>query len=292
MRQRLGQHFLINKTAIGKAIAELDLRNGDVVVEIGPGKGVLTFPLAQKLQDLSGKLIAIEKDPALVDKLLRTTDRQRLPIQILSGDALKILATRDWPLATRRGWKLIGNIPYYITGHLLRILGEMENQPGSENSTGSDGREVEFLLPGKPQIAVLMVQKEVSERITAKPPKMNLLAAATQVWADISVIFRLKPKDFDPPPEVDSAIIKLATKYEKNYEYTKGELNSYYRFIHAAFKQPRKTLLNNVVEGYGLKKDTVLPILQKAGFNEKTRGQELGVSQLMELAKKTQRASF
>jgi 16S rRNA (adenine1518-N6/adenine1519-N6)-dimethyltransferase len=291
--QPLGQHFLINKKAIDIAIAELNLQKNDFVIEIGPGKGVLTLPLAKKLQDLSGKLVAIEKDPALVDtvrsraraysaspedrgaatsngvdKLLKTLDRQPLPIQVISGDALKILPQLTNKLETR-SYKLVGNIPYYITGHLLRIIGELNK---------------------KPRITVLMVQKEVAERITAKPPHMNLLAAATQIWADISMILRLKPKDFDPPPKVESAVIKLETKKQRTGE---GELIGYYKFIKAAFKQPRKTLLNNLWENQGenqeLKKqktkEKILTILKEGGYNEKTRSQELKIEELLTLSR-------
>ncbi len=255
MGQPLGQHFLKNLKAVEAALAALNLQKGDFVVEIGPGKGVLTQPLADKIKDLSGKLIAIEKDLALVDNLLKS----RSGAEIIEGDALKILENPKFLAKLPKNWKIIGNIPYYITGHLLRILGEIDNPP---------------------QMAVLMVQKEVAERVTARPPKMNLLAAATQIWADISIIFRLKPGDFDPPPEVESAIIELATKYE----YAKEELNNYYKLIHAAFKQPRKTLLNNLAERYGLEKAAILPILEKVGFGEKTRAQELSVEQLLQLS--------
>lgn len=266
MSQPLGQHFLVNKKAIDVTIAELNLQKSDFVVEIGPGKGVLTLPLAQKLQDLSGKLTAIEKDLALVDNLLKTLDQQRLPIQVISGDALKILENRGFLEKLPQNWKLAGNIPYYITGHLLRTLGEMEN---------------------KPEIAVLMVQKEVAERVTAGPPRMNMLAAATQIWADISVVLHLKPKDFNPPPEVDSAVIKLKTKDKISKD--EEELEKYYKFIHAAFKQPRKTLLNNLWENQEPEKqktkEKILTILKEGGYNEKTRSQELKIEELLTLSR-------
>ncbi len=290
MHQRLGQHFLINKSAIAETIAALTLEENDLVVEIGPGHGALTLPLAQKCVGFNCKIMAIEKDAALVDNLSETMRKYGNMVQIIAGDALEELPK----LAKReslgdedgKGWKLVGNIPYYITGKLLRIIGELEN---------------------KPHITVLMVQKEVAERITATPKGgmnpvrssppigpsgalragatsngMNLLAAATQFWSDISIIKRLKPSDFDPPPEVDSAIIKLKIKDQRS---KRREAEGYYKLIKIAFKQPRKTLLNNLVDGLDDKKEVILQKIADLGFNEKTRGQELSVEQLLVLAR-------
>src|SRR3989344_5282020 len=144
MYQKLGQHFLKNRSAITKIVSALELHGGDFVIEIGPGTGALTIPLAKKCAELNCQLVAIEKDPLLARELSR-----------------KMSATRG-----------------------VGTIGELEH---------------------KPALTVLMIQKEVAERLTAKPGKMNLLAAATQIWAEIKIIAKLKPNDFSPPPKVESA---------------------------------------------------------------------------------------
>ncbi|MDO8585208.1 MAG: 16S rRNA (adenine(1518)-N(6)/adenine(1519)-N(6))-dimethyltransferase RsmA [bacterium] len=259
MPQKLGQHFLKNKAVIQKIIASLDLQPGETVIEIGPGKGALTVPLSRACTDAGCTLVAIEKDSSLAAELAAL---KILGLEIITGDALEVIPqlASDYKLKAI-SYKLAGNIPYYITGHLLRVVSELEV---------------------KPSRTVLMIQKEVAERLTAKPGKMNLLAAATQIWADISIIAALKPEDFSPAPKVDSAVIRIETKKHKSIKAS--ELATYYAFIHAAFKQPRKTLLNNLSEAAGRSKADMLPPLQQLGFTEKTRAQELSVDDLIKLA--------
>lgn len=267
MGQILGQHFLKNTAAIKTIIAALDLKNGDTIVEIGPGRGALTMPLINRLQVLGIRcqVIAIEKDKELGSRLQASLDLSsglRLGfsnLEIIKGDALKILPnlSKTYNLKPNT-WKLAGNIPYYITGHLLRILSELEN---------------------KPTTTVLMIQKEVAERIVARPPKMNLLAAITQFWAKPEILMTLKPSDFDPPPKVDSVIILL-----KPITYNlKTDKERYYAFVKTIFKQPRKTLLNNLAAGMKIDKTELLEKLKTLGFNENTRPQELSVEAIQEL---------
>ena len=201
MGNYLGQHFLINKKKIEKIIEALDLKSGDVVVEIGPGKGALTIPLCENCQKLGCKIIAVEKDKDLADDLKNKIYDLGLDknIEIIEGDALKTLPRLIHNSELRiKNYKIVGNIPYYITGYLLRILGELEN---------------------KPSLIVLTIQKEVAQRVCAKPRTrrrqgyggqgMNLLAASVQFWAEPKIIGSVSKKDFWPIPKVDSAIIKL-----------------------------------------------------------------------------------
>ncbi len=258
MPRFLGQHFLINKSAIIKIIASLDLRPGENVIEIGPGEGALTIPLAEECRKIGCKLIAIEKDAKLAGEIIN-----RLPeVDVVKGDALKEL-----PKIARKitSYKLVGNIPYYITGKLLRIIGEISE---------------------KPERIVLMIQKEVAERLSAQPPAMNLLAAATQIWSKPEILLNLKPKDFNPPPEVDSSVIKLEIEL-KIKEIAASE--TYYRFIKIAFKQPRKTLLNNLSTGLNLSKEDTLKIMKKYGLTGEERPQNLSLNTLISLSQALQR---
>ncbi len=252
MAGKLGQHFLINSSAIQRIVAALDLRENDTIMEIGSGKGALTLPLAKQCQisNFKCQIIAVEKDNFLARKLAKIVPE----VKIVAGDILKIL-----PKLEITNWKLVGNIPYYITGKLLRILSELAN---------------------KPAIIVLTIQKEVAERLMAQAPKMNLLAAAVQIWAKPEIIGHLKPNDFDPPPKVDSTIIKLTPKTPVLDDRGLAE---YFKLIRLIFKQPRKTLLNNLSTGLKISKDRALEMIKKAGLNGDERPQNLTLSTIIKL---------
>src|SRR3989344_5683701 len=299
MSKKLGQHFLINKAAIKKIIAALDLspsgrfpeggQNNEKIIEIGPGKGALTLPLVNQCQDQRPKcqVIAIEKDKALAETLTRKSVNSNWKLEIIEGDALKILPnliTNYRLLIT--DYKIVGNIPYYITGKLLRILGDLITVPSGHLPQGDN-----YKLPITN--IVLTIQREVAERITAKPPRMNLLAAAIQFWAEPEIIGYLKPADFSPSPKVDSAIMKLTPKKITNYsrffpkiedprsailsESGSGQLptTNYY--------QPRKTLLNNLAVGLKLDKTKALEIMKTAGLKGNERPQDLSLEKIHEL---------
>ncbi|MBI3046219.1 MAG: ribosomal RNA small subunit methyltransferase A [Candidatus Harrisonbacteria bacterium] len=256
MPQRLGQHFLINKSAIKKIIAALNLQPNDIIIEIGPGKGALTFPLTAECQKIGCKVVAIEKDPELA-KNLELGIRNYGRIKILRGDVLKDLPTLIHNSSfIIQNYKVVGNIPYYITGKLLRILSELEN---------------------KPELTILMIQKEVAQRIVAKPPKMNLLAAAVQFWAEPKILFTLKPADFSPPPEVNSAVIRLTTKQQITTD------NNYYKLLHIIFKQPRKTILNNLKTGLKMPKNKIEIALKSLKIDPNSRPQNLSLEQINSL---------
>jgi len=251
--KHLGQHFLINKSVIKRVVNALELQSGDTVVEIGPGHGELTAGL---LNQPIRQLIAIEKDPELAENL-----KTLKGIDIIKGDVLKELPKLSKKIGS---YKLIGNIPYYLTGFLLRIISELEN---------------------KPSLTVFTIQKEVAERLTAQPPKMNLLAASVQYWAKPKLLFIIPAKDFEPEPKVDAAVIKLIPK--KPFDSAQGivaepvEALQYYKFIKILFKQPRKTVLNNLADGLKITKEE----LKNRGINEKIRPQNLDIETIEKLAK-------
>lgn len=241
-RPLLGQHFLSEPSAAKKIIDALNLENNDVVIEIGSGKGVLTDEL--KIRNYGLRIIGIEKDAGLAEFLKKSYIHDS-SIEIIKGDALKILPsmTHDSSFMIH-GYKLVGNIPYYITGRLLRILSELET---------------------KPRIAVLTIQSEVAERITAKPPRMNLLSSITQFWSEPDIIARLSSHNFSPAPKVESAVIRLAEKKSGLAQKKSGASIDpmwpacYCKFARLLFKQPRKTIFNNLraalpTEGTVLKK--------------------------------------
>lgn len=258
MRRRLGQHFLKNKSAVQKIISALELQQNETIIEIGPGTGALTFPLLKECKLKNCKLIAIEKDPQLSERLSHLVTKS---LRIINGDALKILPNLMPQLLNDSipNYKIVGNIPYYITGKLLRIISELDS---------------------KPSLTVLMIQKEVAERIIAQPPKMNLLAAATQFWAEPKILLTLKPNDFDPPPKVDSAVIRLVTRHES---LGTGEIQAYYKLLHIIFKQPRKTLANNLSAGLDLSKKEIESVLGRSYISKNARPQDLSLEEIKAL---------
>lgn len=247
MPQRLGQHFLKNNEAIKKIIAALDLKEGEMVVEIGPGTGALTAELLK----YPIKLIGVEKDSYLAEKLSNLANKKLI---VINDDIITYL-----PKLITTNYKLVGNIPYYLTGFLFRTISELKN---------------------KPSLIIFTIQKEVAERITAQPPHMNLLAASIQIWAEPEILTILPPEDFDPPPKVDSAIIKFKVKSLK----FKVNLENYYKLIKAMFKQPRKTILNNLSEGLNISKEETKKILQEVSLTGEERGQDLSIEKLVELS--------
>ncbi|MEK9170666.1 MAG: rRNA adenine N-6-methyltransferase family protein, partial [Patescibacteria group bacterium] len=124
MFKKLGQHFLINKSAINKIVSALNLQPNETIIEIGPGKGALTFPLIKECEKIGCKIIAVEKDPTLAERFKVQGSRKNF--EVIEGDILKILKTIPSTYnLTPYTYKLIGNIPYYITGKLLRLIGEL-----------------------------------------------------------------------------------------------------------------------------------------------------------------------
>lgn len=279
MPQKLGQHFLKDKSILKKIATALDIKNGDTIIEIGPGHGELTEFIAKELIVYSGKLLLIEKDSELV--LLLKTKFRNENIVVIEEDALKALPqiVRDYKLQTinpdahtkqifegsglrlaRRSYKLTGNIPYYITGQLLRIISE---------------------LKPKPELCIFTIQKEVAKRIVAKPPKANLLASAVQIWANPKIIATIPAHAFNPPPKVTSAVIKLETK---KVILDEKRLTNYFKILHILFKQPRKTILNNLADGLNIEKKNVTSRLEEIDINPENRPQNLEINDIIKLS--------
>jgi len=278
MPPRLGQHILINPAPIRTALDALALEKGDTVIEIGPGNGALTVPLLRALERSHGNLILVERDKRLAAELERqlenasgnpsadgvsssvsapaSPNRGKPTVRLIEGDI-----RRELPkllLEHRRSVKVVGNIPYYITGKLLRILRE---------------------APRPPERTVLMVQKEVAERIVARPPKFNLLAAAVQFWAEPKILEVLPPRDFRPPPKIESALLLLVRRAD-----LRADKERYYRALRMAFRQPRKTLLNNLLAGAGKPRGEIERILHSLKIPLQSRPQDLSVENIMHIA--------
>jgi 16S rRNA (adenine1518-N6/adenine1519-N6)-dimethyltransferase len=250
--KKLGQNFLVSKKILQKIIEISNLSKDEIVLEVGPGIGNLTIEMAKKAK----KIIAIEKDQRMIEILkeqLKNFDIKN--VELKKGDILK----ED--LSKYKFSKVVANIPYYLTSPLVRKF--LENN---------------FL----PKEIILMVQKEVAQRICQKPPKMNLLAVAVQFYADPQIEFFVPKKFFWPKPKVDSALIKIIPK---KISFSPQFIEIFFKIVKAGFSQPRKKLINNLSEKLKIDKNIVKDWLFKNGIKENQRAQNLKIEDWINLTK-------
>ncbi len=247
-KKSLGQNFLTNSDVIDKIIDVSEIENS-VVFEIGPGEGVLTEALASTAQEV----IAIELDDRLVP-VLQEKFNDIDNVKIIHGDILHMNVEELITQYTDNGqYKVVANIPYYITAPIIRLFLELSTKP----------REI-----------ILMVQKEVAERLTAKSGEMSILAVSAQYYADVEYMFTVPKEDFNPVPKVDSAIIQLKIKDEESKNETTKD---FFRVVKVGFSAKRKTLINNLANGFHLNKADVENTLIGFGFDKNVRAQELSI---------------
>ncbi len=258
--RKLGQHFLKNERIVKRIIDAIEVSLNDRVIEIGPGHGELTFPLLKTCTAAGASLSVIEKDGRLAADL---AEKLEGVADVTPGDALEAIG-EILSRPENRTVKLTGNLPYYITGHLLRIISEASRRP---------------------ERCVFMVQREVAERICARPPRMNRLAASVQFWSDPEIVTAVPRGDFSPPPKVESAVISLKRK-----KTGAGDMEErYYRAIRTIFSQPRKTLGNNIAAelkrgGVSKEASTAKISLLGDGILPTQRPQDLSVEQISRIA--------
>ncbi|MEK7579663.1 MAG: 16S rRNA (adenine(1518)-N(6)/adenine(1519)-N(6))-dimethyltransferase RsmA [Patescibacteria group bacterium] len=259
LKKSLGQNFLINPRILDKIVKTAEISKEDIILEVGPGTGNLTEKLAETLRQRSGqgagRIIAIEKDRRLIEPLKEKFKNTN--VEIVEGDILKfknqILNFKD------NKYKIVGNIPYYITSRFLRTI--FEKWP-------------------RPKLVVLTIQKEVAQRIVAKPPHMNLLAVSIQFFAEPKIISYISKENFRPIPKVDSAIIKL-TPRSKFYILNS---KSFFNVVRAGFSQKRKLLVSNL-EKSGFNKNSLTANFKKLGINPESRAENLSIGEWIELSK-------
>jgi 16S rRNA (adenine1518-N6/adenine1519-N6)-dimethyltransferase len=280
----LGQNFLVDKRAIRKIIEAAELRSEDIILEVGPGLGALTQELAKRVK----KIIAVEKDPNLariLNKELKIKDVKN--VEIVQGDILKILNSTTAPFQRAglpssylraaakflipNSYKVVANLPFYLTALVIRKFLEADVQP---------------------KLLVLIIQKEVAQRICPYPPKlkerrrgktpkMNLLAVSVQIYAEPKIISYISKKSFWPQPEVDAAIIKLKVKSQR----LKFNRDLFFKIVKAGFCQPRKQILNNLANGLKLDKEVVKNWLLKNSIQPRQRAETLSIEDWLKLTK-------
>lgn len=246
MRANLGQNFLVNEQIAEKIIKSANI-NGDNVLEIGPGKGILTKYLVENAR----KVLAIEIDNALVSFLENSLKYDNLTI--LAGDILKINLPKLIEENNFPSYKVVANLPYYITSKIIRLLLETKYPP------------VEMIL---------MVQKEVGERICARPGQESILSISIKFYAEPERLFDVSCENFKPAPEVDSTVIRIRRK--KNIPDI--DKKTFFLIVRAGFSSKRKMLVNNLSASFNLSKNKVSETLKKVGIKPTQRAQELSLA--------------
>jgi len=248
----LGQNFLQDPLALEEIVSAAEIQPTDTVLEIGPGLGSLTRYLAVSAKEV----IAVELDPNLLP-LLKAILAPYPNVRLIQGDILK-LSPKD--LITEMAYLVVANIPYYITSAVIRHLLEAEV---------------------KPRRIVLTVQKEVAERICAKPGDMSLLALSVQVYGEPRIATRIPASAFFPAPKVDSAV--LCVDIYPSPLIKPELLDTFFKLIKAGFSQKRKTLRNSLSSGLHISRTDAEDLLTRAGIDPQRRAETLNLSEWSQL---------
>jgi 16S rRNA (adenine1518-N6/adenine1519-N6)-dimethyltransferase len=254
MPQHLGQNFLNNSTIADNILRLANLYPADTVLEIGPGKGILT----QKLCATGAKVIAVELDEKLKENL--TEIFKNTPnLTIIYADILKINLSQLFKEHQVGNYKLIANIPYYITSKIIRLFLETTQKPSE---------------------IILMVQKEVAQRIIAPAGKMSKLSVSVQYYAHAEILFDVPRENFSPAPQIDSCVIKISAI--KSIDPLKSK--EFFKVVRSGFCARRKTLLNNLANSLHIDKDILEKNFNVLGLSTQTRAQELSIDAWIKLS--------
>lgn len=255
-----GQNFLVDHEVLDNMVEAARLKPDDVILEIGPGFGTLTIELAGRVR----RVIAVEQDRILVKALTELLQKERINnVEVVEGNALKLAHS----VLQATDYRIVSNLPYQITSRFLRVFLE----------------EAEV----KPVDMTLMVQKEVAERITAKPGDMSLLAVSVQFFGIPEIICIVGRSSFWPEPDVDSAILRIALKTAKETAELRGNIDEkdFFKIVRNGFLHRRQKLINNLSNSFHLEKDYVKKVVESIGLDENARAQELSVDQWVVLSR-------
>jgi 16S rRNA (adenine1518-N6/adenine1519-N6)-dimethyltransferase len=249
-KKSLGQNFLVDEAALARIVAAADLGPEDTVLEIGPGLGTLT----RRLAEAAGRVIAVELDDRLIPALRYTLAPYR-NVEIVHGDILEL----DIGQLLGHGsasYKVVANLPYYITSAVLRRLLE---------------------APLRPTLMVLTVQLEVAQRLTAGPGDMSLLAVSVQVYGQPHIVARIKAGSFYPTPKVDSAVVRIDLYAQPVMPLE--DVDGFFEVVRAGFGERRKQLRNALSRGLNRNAQDIALALQQAGVDPSRRAETLSLDE-------------
>lgn len=239
----LGQHWLRDRGVLEHIADCADVQTGDTVLEIGPGLGTLTSELLRRADNV----IAVEFDAELARKLPGQFPGKSLTVH---NEDILLFDLSPLPVA----YKVVANVPYYITSKIVQKLMTADN---------------------KPSVAVLLVQKEVAERIAARPGDMSILAISAQVFAEASLGDEVPAELFTPPPKVDSQVVVLKTREQPLVGANQEK--AFFRVVKAGFSAKRKKLRSSLSGGLGISKQEVEALLESASIPPDARAEDLSV---------------
>ncbi len=254
----MGQNFLVSRIVLDQFIEAAQISKDDTVVEVGPGIGTITVELAPRAK----RIVAVEKDPRLIeilDKNIKslptmTVMKEHGDVRVVNEDIRKF-DPKIFGLKTR-GYKLIGNLPFYLANFVIRKF--LESDVPSQDMT-------------------LIIQKEVAERICAKPPKMNLLAVSVQYYGTPIIFSQVPKSSFWPQPEVDAAILRIKVFPRNSASYSALFRDQFFELIRAGFAHPRKLLASNLAKKIGVPKEGAKIALARSGVPPNARAENLSV---------------
>lgn len=245
----LGQHWLRDRDVLSHIADCADIGPDDTVLEIGPGLGTLTSELLRK----AGRVIAVEFDRDLARKLPGQFPGKNL--EVVQSDIL------SFDLSTLpKGYKVVANVPYYITAKIVNMLTNAHN---------------------KPSMVVLLVQREVAERLAAHPGNMSILAISAQVFAEISLGDIVLAKMFTPPPKVDSQVVIFKMRHQPLVRV--DDEKAFFRMVKAGFSEKRKKLRSSLSGGLGISKKEAENMLERVGISSDERAEDLRIDDWLRL---------
>ena len=253
-KKSLGQHWLYDDVTLESICDSAGVVAGDSVLEVGPGLGTLTRKLLQR----GASVTAVEFDSALAQTLAKTLSEDS-PLNIEHIERLTVVESDILQFNLQQlpeGYKVVANIPYYLTSNLIRALCESPNRFST---------------------AALLIQKEVAERVVAEPGKMSLLSVSTQFYCEVSLGAFVPAKLFTPPPKVDSQVLIL--HHREKPLFSDVDTKQFFKLVKAGFSQKRKTLLNSLSGGLAMSKDDTRKLLVSGGISPTQRAQALSLQQ-------------
>jgi 16S rRNA (adenine1518-N6/adenine1519-N6)-dimethyltransferase len=247
LKKGLGQNLLTDKNQIRKIMTSISLSFNDTILEVGPGLGAVTLEMAK----VAKNIVCIEKDQEMVSVLNRKLKEENIRnVEIINADILKLFDNDKLNVKVKK-YKIVANIPYYLTSALIRNLLEIKNSPTD---------------------IFLMIQKEVGQRICARPGNMSILSIAVQYYAVPKILFTVPKGSFFPSPKIDSVFIRITPKgVKKNDEY--------FKLIKAGFAHPRKQLIGNLFNQLKINREVTKKWLEDSNLKPGERAEVLSISQ-------------
>ena len=238
---------------MARIVEAADISPDDTVLEVGPGRGSLTGELVER----AGRVVAVEIDEALADRLAESF-ADRSSFTVVTADA------RDVDIAslveTDAPYKVVANLPYYAASPIIRRFLEADR---------------------KPDLMVVMVQREVAEEMVAPPGRMRLLSVATQLYGAPRIVCSVPPRAFRPAPKVSSSVVRIDVYGRPAVEFDSAD--SFFRLVRAGFSSPRKQIHNSLRQGLDGSPDAAQAMLERAGINATRRPQTLSLAEWGEL---------